>query len=222
MSKMSQKTLKCPKCGKDFTVTIYDSVNTKLNPELINKVHNGSLFNVECPHCKTGITLNYPCLYHDMERMFMVQIDKRDNLARFRKDLDNADASNPLSLMKNKYKLAGVTNYPDWVTTISAFENKLDWRIVQLAIVFVKGHLYRDKTANISNIDTVVMDGSKDGKGNLLLRVFAIENGKEVAFALPFAMDLYEMVKQKYGNQLDKLNPFIFGEEDALKFLNTK
>lgn len=216
---MSQKTLKCPKCGKDFTVTIYDSVNTKLNPELIKKVHNGSLFNVECPHCKTGITLNYPCQYHDMERMFMVKIDKRDNLVRFRIDLDNADASNPLSLMKNKYKLAGATNYPDWVTAISAFENNLDWRIVQLSFIYIKGHLYKDESAKITSIDSIVLDGSKNENGELLLRVFALSGKKDVSFAMPFIKDLYNALCEKHKKEIDKLNPFVFEEEDAMRFL---
>ena len=50
------------------------------------------------------------------------------------------------------------------------------------------------------------MDGTKDNDGNLLLRVFAIQNNEEVAFELPFALDLYEMIKQKYGDRLNKLN----------------
>ena len=221
MSKVNKMILKCPRCGKSFETIRYDSINTKLNPELIEIVHNGSLFNIECPHCKVDITLNYPCLYHDMKNLFMVQIGKRENLINFKKNIDRNDPSNPFSLVKDKYTMVGATNYPDWVTVISSLENKLDWRIVQLSFIYIKKYLYEDKAYNLSEIDCIVLDGTKTAEGELILTVYAFKDNKDINIEIPFIRNLYDALCKEHKERLDKLNPFIFEEEDAFNYLNS-
>ena len=50
MSKQRKITYKCEFCGKPFDTVVYDSVNVDLDPELRDKILNGSLFMHECPH----------------------------------------------------------------------------------------------------------------------------------------------------------------------------
>jgi predicted RNA-binding Zn-ribbon protein involved in translation (DUF1610 family) len=68
MSKNHQREIQCPKCGRKSSFTIWDSVNVSLNPELKEKIIDQSLFNFHCPSCKKNVLVQYPLIYHDMDR----------------------------------------------------------------------------------------------------------------------------------------------------------
>ncbi len=72
MSITNQALAPCSKCGQQNTVTIYRSINISENPELKEKVKDGSLFLWECPHCKQVNLAKYETLYHDPSSKLMV------------------------------------------------------------------------------------------------------------------------------------------------------
>lgn len=72
MSIINQAIAPCSKCGQQHTVTVYKSINTADNPELKDKVRDGSLFLWECPHCGQMNLAKYETLYHDPAAKLMV------------------------------------------------------------------------------------------------------------------------------------------------------
>ena len=72
MSIISQALAPCSKCGQQQTVTVYRSINIAENPELKDKVRDGSLFLWECPHCGQVNLARYETLYHDPAAKLMV------------------------------------------------------------------------------------------------------------------------------------------------------
>ena len=72
MSIISQALAPCSKCGQQQTVTVYRSINIADNPELKDKVRDGSLFLWECPHCEQVNLARYETLYHDPAAKLMV------------------------------------------------------------------------------------------------------------------------------------------------------
>ena len=72
MSITSQALAPCSKCGQQNTVTVYRSINISENPELKDKVRDGSLFLWECPHCGQVNLARYETLYHDPAAKLMV------------------------------------------------------------------------------------------------------------------------------------------------------
>lgn len=72
MSKVSSQKIECPKCGEKSNFGIWDSVNVSADPDLKEKVLNGDLFKFQCPKCHEETYVHYPCLYHDMEKLFMI------------------------------------------------------------------------------------------------------------------------------------------------------
>ena len=62
----------CSRCGGAHSVETYPSINTALNPDLKDRVRDGSLFVWECPHCGARNLLKYETLYHDPEEKLMV------------------------------------------------------------------------------------------------------------------------------------------------------
>ncbi len=72
MSIINQAIAPCSKCGQQHKVTVYRSINISENPELKDKVRDGSLFLWECPHCGQVNLSKYETLYHDPSAKLMV------------------------------------------------------------------------------------------------------------------------------------------------------
>lgn len=62
----------CSSCHKETEITVRQSINTALDPELKAKVRDGSLFVWECPYCGARNLAKYETLYHDPDSKFMV------------------------------------------------------------------------------------------------------------------------------------------------------
>lgn len=64
--------VKCTKCGSSFDAASYQSINVASDPQLKERVRDGSLFVAECPYCGTRNLLKYNTLYHDPHAKLMV------------------------------------------------------------------------------------------------------------------------------------------------------
>ena len=65
--------MQCPQCGAKGDFTLWESVNTDLNPSLKAKVISGELFQWTCPSCGHVWSVVYPMLYHDMTAKVLVE-----------------------------------------------------------------------------------------------------------------------------------------------------
>ncbi|MDE5890486.1 MAG: CpXC domain-containing protein [Bacteroidales bacterium] len=72
MSIINEANASCSQCGSPSTIKIYKSINVSDNPELKDKVKDGSLFLWECPHCGKVNLARYETLYHDPVKKLMV------------------------------------------------------------------------------------------------------------------------------------------------------
>lgn len=72
MSITNEALAPCSKCGQQTKVTVYRSINISENPELKEKVKDGSLFLWECPECGQVNLAKYETLYHDPASKLMV------------------------------------------------------------------------------------------------------------------------------------------------------
>ena len=64
--------VRCSKCGSSFDAASYQSINVASDPQLKERVRDGSLFVAECPYCGTRNLLKYNTLYHDPSARLMV------------------------------------------------------------------------------------------------------------------------------------------------------
>ena len=72
MSIINEALAPCSKCGQQHKITVFRSINISENPELKDKVRDGSLFLWECPHCGQVNLAKYETLYHDPAARLMV------------------------------------------------------------------------------------------------------------------------------------------------------
>lgn len=62
----------CSHCHGETEIQTRQSINTALDPELKERVRDGSLFVWECPCCGTRNLARYETLYHDPDSKLMV------------------------------------------------------------------------------------------------------------------------------------------------------
>lgn len=72
MSQPSEIIVDCPGCRRKSAFAARESLNIGEEPQGKQAVLDGSLFTYCCPACGTRQDLEYPFLYHDPDRHFMV------------------------------------------------------------------------------------------------------------------------------------------------------
>lgn len=72
MSKMRSQELQCPYCGSKQEMTIWESINVSLDPELKEKLFSGDINVFDCNICDKKTFVNSGLLYHDMQLRFCV------------------------------------------------------------------------------------------------------------------------------------------------------
>ena len=72
MSDVAKQMIICPHCHRTAYFNIWNSINTKTDPETYGQVRRLSLFRFCCPYCRQTSTINYSFLYHQMESALMI------------------------------------------------------------------------------------------------------------------------------------------------------
>jgi predicted nucleic-acid-binding Zn-ribbon protein len=74
MSTQMSKDVGCPKCGSAVRTEMWPGVCAQEHPELRGRILDETFFDWTCPSCGYSAQFEYPCLYHDRERGFMVYL----------------------------------------------------------------------------------------------------------------------------------------------------
>lgn len=144
MSMSKIVNISCPACKKEGEFEIWESVNVTLQPELRNKIMNRELFTYVCPHCKQNIVVAYSCLYHDMEKKFMVYLINKDE----EKDkLLNVEDEQMQKILK-EYRVRIVPGVSTLVEKVGIFESGLDDQTVELCKAFLYNQFTESKPSN--------------------------------------------------------------------------
>lgn len=129
MSSCHSEFIPCSRCGRKGDYILWDSVNTERNRELADKVKDESLFAWTCPHCGHKETVWYPCLYHDMNRRFMVYY------------CDDPKIDVPRDLKGQGYLLRLTRTPEEFIEKILILEHGVDDRAIAMMKPFIVGDL---------------------------------------------------------------------------------
>lgn len=146
MSKSTLRTFVCPKCEKEYEIITWDSINATLDPELKERLYHNEIFKYECPHCHQQYSVFYPCLYHNVEKKFMVWLlDEKTE-----KDLDTN--TKIIEELKGKYKLRKVKTILDFLEKVRIFEEDCDDRLVEIAKMVCENQAIEAKKVEANKI----------------------------------------------------------------------
>ena len=73
MSMQSEETFQCPECGESTEVTIWQSINVDLDPEVRTLLFEEKINQFICKNCHYEAFINAALMYHDMTNEFIVQ-----------------------------------------------------------------------------------------------------------------------------------------------------
>lgn len=218
MSKQLQIVFDCPICGKETKALVWESLNIEFNPELKEKLLDGSLFQVKCNHCGRFVYVEYPLLYHDMEKKIMIHCDPalRDNA------LADSFAKGLAESYIRDYKQRFVLNSRELAEKVRIFDAGFDDRIIEIMKIFVFNQL--SESENFDEAD-VLFDIMPDNSYSFAF-VFPDGEIKESAFM----QELYDVAENTYGEDLkgnrdvridnDWANDFVMLMEEKRKRLD--
>jgi hypothetical protein len=179
MSEEKSVKLECPHCGKEIELPVYTSINRQTNPELAEKVMDGSLFMPPCPECGETIPAFYPTLYNDMVNKLMVHLVGGED--------EIEDVVTAITEVKNAYSDMGEIGEAmkdvHWriVTDPFALQEKayiFDAGLNDRPVEFLKSAIYIQLKDELTDPRSRVMFSRLDDDGNLTFEAF---DGERVA-----------------------------------------
>ncbi len=121
----------CSACGERHEVEVWSRINVRENPELKEKVKDGSLFVWECPHCGKSNLARYQTLYHDPDNRLMVWMLPEGSLPESQiKALESQLAAMSDSL--EGYSLRRVEDMGSLIEKVNIFDAGLDDRVLEM------------------------------------------------------------------------------------------
>lgn len=223
MSKMHKITFNCPECGEEVEFDCYESVNVTLNPELKEKIVNGEIYSAICPNCGHHELIKHPILYHDMDKNFMIQTGSYSELLNFKEEfINNPDNKDFLGLMTD-IKVIGVTSMFDMISAILAFDNDLDWRVVQMTLLFAEYNFQKycsDNNKMIKDIRYSRLTDERNEDGDLMIKICVEENESIEEYYYPFSIEMYQHCVKEFKDRLDQIDPFVFNRNMRDHFCN--
>jgi endogenous inhibitor of DNA gyrase (YacG/DUF329 family) len=71
MTRMQSIMVECPQCRTSFSATLYSSINTLMNPELLDIIFQNK-FGVKCPSCGTIVHVNHEIIISSWKGIFTI------------------------------------------------------------------------------------------------------------------------------------------------------
>jgi hypothetical protein len=195
MSKLSSTDYTCRSCKTVSKQRLWDSVNVTLDPSLRERALSGDIFRLTCPACGEGVHAQYDCLYHDMQKTFMVQLTHEDRVGEVSVAL--AEAAKQMT-MREQYRMRIVTSFHDMVEKIFVLEAGLSDGIVEIIKVLLPAE------------DPAMRDAQ--------LRFQAVTDEGELAFAIVRASEKPKyavLPRALYDDLKDKAFEDMFAHTDA-------
>ena len=199
MSSQRKITVTCPKCNKSHPFTIWQSINTSLDPEMKAAVIDLSAFLFECPTCGEKNYVNYSFLYHQMVDKIMIHYASSDKDAEevCKMLAGDAPAGMLQDMRKNNYLTRLVRTHNELREKIMIFDNGLDDRIIELLKADIFNTFIKD---NPDSKDVEILYFRGDEKNYIQILADGKSQGIE-----ELSDELYEELAQEYTDKLPNI-----------------
>lgn len=187
MSITAEALAPCSKCREKSRIKIYRSINISEDPELKEKIRNGSLFVWECPHCHQANLAKYECLYHDPENRIMVWLVPSGNFSESQMQA----ISNHTKAMGG-YRLRMVGDVGAMMEKILIFDEGLDDMAIEMCKYVTRMEMMsRDRAAAETMAETPIHFHRTEEKDGVKYIVFIYPSGGRM-MSLDVGFNVYE------------------------------
>lgn len=189
----------CPNCLIKSDAKFWNSINVTVDEREKEKLLANDFFKFTCPICGNIATIEYDCLYHDMNKREMIYLI--GNYSRDNEDLVNeleALSEEVLPKFGEKYKLRIVTNNYDLMEKIKIFDCNLDDRIMEICKVYYISNLAdSNPDFRLKNI-YFDYDIATDNK----FLIFLNDEGEALSYDIN--TKVYNFIKDKYLKPIEE------------------
>ena len=190
MSKIATIQVTCSKCQFRFPFQMWESVNVTLNPDMKEIVRHGGLFQAICPHCGEPILVDFPTIYHNMDKRIMIHY----NPAFENEALRNIMLKASKDMLDYQYTMRFTTSLDDFVEKVDILESGYDDRLMEFCKIYVMGEVMASEECEEMNIRFA----STEEDGSQFLLFFPDER---IGFT-EFQPNLYDAFSHLYGSIL--------------------
>ncbi len=196
MSKKSTIKITCPKCGKESDFEVWESINTKIDPEAKQKVRSAELFAFTCPDCGNKTSVDYGFLYHQQEDKIWIQYCNSDeNLAESLKFFSSSDKEEDeivKGLRADKYIIRLVRSRNHLIEKLRIFDCGLNDMVIEVIKLISAGNF--KSTDPDKRVADALFDVSPEGK----YVIFYINTEGDFFASSEFPKELYDGLYENF------------------------
>lgn len=195
MSQSRDLQYKCPYCGKEFTMAVYDSVNSEQDPDQRERCLSGDIFRHSCPHCHKDFMVQNPLLYIDPKHKFVIWVSESDNVTGLSALVE--------PLKKAGYTLRRCPTVSKFVEKITVLEDEVNDVMVELAKYDSFIEFIDNRKGNPEDVTSVSYEYTKDD----IMKITIHADDKSMSFLIPVSAleeeiraesDLYSIEKTDF------------------------
>ncbi len=187
--------IKCPKCGKEIEIDVWDNIDLPYDKEQKERVLRNSLFKINCDSCKIIFPIAYRCQYNDLEQKYLIWFAPRADeteqkaIAAYNQKLK---MDKPLQLAQGGYRYRVVFNDNELREKVLIFDEGLDDRYIETMKVSYLSLLEKEFAEDEAKILGIYFDKRAAG-GYRWVIVF----DRKTPVAVDIDMNMYEDMKVK-------------------------
>jgi hypothetical protein len=214
----AQKTypIRCPQCGHEQKVELYDSINVAQQPELKTDLFENRLNCVACPSCKASFRIDKPLLYHDPSRNILIHWmpdtagSREEILDEFDRSMEELNTMLPDDIDPPRVRL--VFTRAELVELVFMVEAGLEERVVE----YIKYTIHTQNPGRVPPQSKQLLLNVQDSTADELL--FAVQNVEtlELEEVLRYPRAAYHGVRDLYRKNPEEFTdlfpgPYISG-----------
>ena len=176
MSTSHEVTYRCPYCGREFNITVYDSVNAQNDPDLRESCISGDLFRHSCPHCKKEFMIQNPLVYSDPAGKFLIWLSSEEPAQELRALAE--------PLVKQGFTLRRCATLQEFTEKIQIFEDGVSDIAAELARYDSFIEFIDNRRGNPQDVTSVEYQKTEDG----VMKINVRTDDKGLSFLIPYAL----------------------------------
>jgi transcription elongation factor Elf1 len=209
----AQKTyhIRCPQCGHEQNVELYDSINVSQQPDLKTALFENRLNRVLCGSCEASFRIDKPLLYHDADRNILIHwmpdtaVSREEILDEFDRSMEELRAALPEDIEPPRVRL--VFTRAELVELIFIIEAGMEERVVE----YIKYTVHMQNMKRLPPTEKQLLLNVEDSTAEELL--FAVQNVEtlELEDLLRYPRAAYHGVREMYRKNPDEFTDLFPG-----------
>jgi transcription elongation factor Elf1 len=211
MSAQKTYNIRCPQCGHEQKVELYDSINVTQQPELKTALFENRLNRVLCGSCEASFRIDKPLLYHDPDRNILIHwmpdnaVSREEILDEFDRSMEELRAALPADIEPPRVRL--VFTRAELVELVFIIEAGMEERVVE----YIKYTIHMQNMKRVPPAEKQLLLNVQDSTADELL--FAIQNTAtfELEDVLRYPRKAYHGVREMYRKNPDEFTDLFPG-----------